>query len=272
MRIGMMVAIALLVGGPAVAHEFWIEPKKDRYAPGETVTADLKVGLNLLGEPYPYLSNRFDSFTAAGEAVIGAEGDLPALSFAPGAPGLLVVAHQTVAFRTEHDDWQVFLDYLAMEGLQDAEAEHRRRGLPQTGFVERYTRHARALIQVGAPGPDDTDTPSGLPFELIAEGSPFLPGADTLTVMLTRNGQPVVDQQITVYARHDRVARSVVHTDEAGRATIALNGGGTYLLNAVVLEAVEGAGPVAWESHWASLTFRLPPARLHRGSRADLEP
>lgn len=258
MRNKALLVIAALAAGPAGAHEFWIEPGKDRYAPGETVTADLKVGLNLDGEPYPFLSNRFRTFTVDGESVSGAEGDLPALSFTAEARGLSVAVHQTVAFRTQHDDWQVFLDYLAMEGLDGIEAEHRRRGLPETGFAERYTRYARALIQIGEPRAGDTDSPSGLPFELVAQGSPFLPGSEHLTVTLARAGVPVADHQVTVYARDREVRRSAVQTDQAGRAEIALDGGGTYLINAVVLEEVNDRGTVFWESHWASLAFHIP--------------
>lgn len=162
-----------------------------------------------------------------------------------------------MAFRLTHDDWPAFLRYLDLEGLQDVEAEHRRRGLPETGFAERHTRHARALIQVGAPRPTDVDRPSGLPFELVAEGNPFLPGATTLTVRLTRDGAPVGDHQITLFHGADPAVRSSVRTDGQGRATIPLAGGGTCLLNAVVLDPVEDV-PVAWESQWASLAWRLP--------------
>jgi hypothetical protein len=49
------------------------------------------------------------------------------------------------------------------------------------------------------------------------------------------------------------VTRATVTTDSAGMAVIPL-GSGSYLLNAVRLEPVD-SGPVAWQSHWASMTF-----------------
>lgn len=197
----------------APAHEFWIEPARAAYAAGETVKAELKVGVELVGEPWPYLSSRFRTFTVANgggpRAVEGAEGDLPALDFTAAEPGLHAVAHETVAFRTIHEDWPAFADYLAMEGLARAAAEHRRRGLPRTGFAERYIRHARALVQVGEPQPGDTDRPSGMAFEIVAEDSPFRPGLRSLPVRLTRDGRPLPDHQITLYAGTTPAERTV---------------------------------------------------------------
>ncbi len=254
-----LIALAL-AGAPATAHEFWIAPQDGTVAPGAEIIADLKVGQKLRGEPYPYLSNRFQSFTVTlGDTtteVAGNEGDIPALNYVADRPGLYVIAHHTIAFRLTYDDWAIFRSYLADEGLDSLAGLHRERGLPDTGFAERYTRCAKALVQVGPVDPVDRDVRIGLPLELVAEANPYAPGIEMLPVTLTWQGAPVANRQINIFRDDGTVTRITATTDETGRALIPLTGDGEYLLNAVVLRAVDDA-PVVWASHWATLSFRL---------------
>ena len=146
-----LIALAL-ASAPAAAHEFWIALRDGTVAPGAVIVADLKVGQKLRGEPYPYLTSRFRSFTVTlggtTTGVAGNEGDIPALSLIAERSGLHVIAQNTIAFRVTYDDWAVFRRYLADEGLDSFADLHRARGLPESGFAERYTRYVKALVQV----------------------------------------------------------------------------------------------------------------------------
>lgn len=259
-----VLIIVCLTGGAAEAHEFWIAPESGRVATGAEVAGDLMVGIALRGEPYPYLSDRFQRFTvtAGGETtdLPGFEGDIPALSYVAERPGLQVIAHHTIAFRATHDDWAVFQRYLDEEGLGEFAGIHRARGLPETGFAERYTRCAKALVQVGPADPEDRDAPVGMPLELVAEANPYAPGTEVLPVTLTWQGAPLAGRQISIFRDDGAVTRTIAVTDEAGRARIPVRGAGDYLLSAVHLEPRD-AGPVVWESHWASLSFKLARAQ-----------
>ncbi len=254
-----LIALAL-VSTPVLAHEFWIAPERGVVAPGDRITAELKVGQMLKGESYPYLSNRFQSFTdtvgGATTEIVGNEGDIPALATVAETPGLHVIAHHTIAFRVTYDDWAVFRRYLSDEGLDRLAERHRIRGLPETGFAERYTRCAKALVQVGPARPGDRDVPVGMPFELVAEANPYLSDVEALPVQLLWRGAPVANRQINVFHDEGAETRSSVLTDAEGRALIPLTGDGQYLLNTVNLEPVEDR-PVVWSSHWASLSFKL---------------
>lgn len=256
-----LIALAL-AGAPAAAHEFWIAPQDGMVAPGGEIVADLKVGQMMRGEPYPYLTNRFRSFTVTvggtTTKVTGNEGDIPALSLIAGRSGLNVLAQHTIAFRVTYDDWAVFRKYLAFEGLDDFADLHRARGLPDSGFAERYTRYAKALVQVGPVDPADRDVRIGMQLELVAGANPYAPGVDMLPVTLTWQGAPVADRQINIFRDDGAVTLTSATTDAAGRALIPLTGDGEYLLNAVVLRPVDDdTTPVVWASHWASLSFRL---------------
>ena len=259
---GLAAAIAILFAAPmSDAHEFWISPEAGKVAAGDTIRADLKVGLMLEGESYPYLSNRFTRFeviSAGGRLpVTGSQGDLPALARLTARPGLNVIAHQTVAFRAMHDDWALFQRYLREEGLTEFEQVHIGRGLPRRNFAERYTRYAKALIQAGPVREGDGDLQTGMKLELTASGNPYREGATDLPIALTWQGSPLANRQINVFHKKEGITtRESVVTDVNGRARIALNSAGEYLLNAVHLVPPDDRN-VAWASHWATLSFKL---------------
>ena len=263
-RVRWAVAGALLAlvihGGPSFGHEFWIAPERGRLEPGEPIRADLKVGQRLAGKSYPYRSDHFQVFTIdVGDAksrVTGNDGDIPALHQTAGQRGLHVISLQTIPFRVTYEDFAQFRSFLLEEGLKDFEQRHLARGLPEAGFAERYTRYAKALVQVGPVLSDDGDVRVGMPMELIAEANPYEPGLEELQVRLIWQDEPLAQRQINVLQRKSdgSVTRTLTLTDSAGRAVIPLQGDADILLNAVYLEAATD-DPVVWASHWASLFF-----------------
>ncbi len=288
MRIAKLRAWSVIVFGavvawgvvPAAAHEFWVAPERYTVEPGDRVVATLRNGQMMRGNELPYLSSWFHAFTVTTENgtrdVEGFEGDMPALSYTAAEPGLNVIAYHSTVDRVTYDDGERFRKYLAYEGLEGIAEAHRARGLPDSGFTEEYSRFAKALVQVGPVGERvgervaerDRDAALGLRFELVAENNPYATGAETVMVSLLREGEPVAGRQIAVFRCAGDVTRTLVNTDEQGRAAIPIRGGGEFLLNAVDIRAVDirpaeksdGTGtietdPVVWASDWASLTF-----------------
>ncbi len=252
----IIAAILAIYAVQAAAHEFWIDTE-GQVQPGDEIVADLRVGQRLVGDAYPYLSSRFTRFSIttenASNPVRGLDGDIPAVSGIPAAPGLQIITHQTVPFRVTYQDWAIFQRYLTEEGLDGFANLHKARGLPETGFDERYTRYAKALVQAGSIGEGDADEFTGMMFELVVEANPFAPGQISVPVRLYWQGEPLPNWQINVFWRDTETQRSIVHTDAAGRARVDLSGG-KFLLNSVMLVPVNDA-PVVWQSHWASLSF-----------------
>lgn len=259
-----VVVVTMLVGAAslATAHEFWIDTEVKDSGGSATIVGDLKVGLMFRGESYPYLSDRFVLFTdsVGGQTrpVSGLVGDIPAMSLVTTQIGLHVIAHQTVAFRVSYDDWALFEGYLTEEGLDGIADLHHARGLPETGFAERYIRCAKALVQIGTVVEGDGDFQIGMPFELVAGANPFAPATGALPVRLTWQGAPVANRKISIFRDDGTVTRSSTFTDANGQATIPLTGAARYMLNAVYMEPYD-APPVFWQSHWASLSFDLRP-------------
>lgn len=250
-----------------MAHEFWIEPESFQVGPGETIRADLRVGQMLSGEPYPYLTDQIIAAQVVGPEgtteISGNEGDLPALAVTPTEPGLHAILYHAAPSYVVFEDMTAFRDYLGYEGLGEVALAHKDRGLPTTEIAEEYIRNARALLQVGPADPADVDEPTGMPIELVARQNPFVEGVTEVEVQLLWRGEPVVDRQVSIFRKpgpgmdEAKPTRSLVTTDAEGLATIPVDGGGFYLLNAVQMEPASGPGSVVWRSHWASLTFTV---------------
>ena len=254
-------------GGPAAAHEFWIEPETHQVDVGTPVRADLRVGQMLSGEPYPYLSDQIIAAQVHGPIGVvdidGMEGDLPALAVTFSEPGLHVIAYHAAPNYVVFEDLPTFGEYLVYEGLGDVAKLHESRALPTTEIAEEYIRNARALVQVGPADPAHVDRPTGMPLEFVALQNPFLEGTSEVEVQLLWRGDPVADRQVSIFRKpgpgmpSGKPTRSLTTTDAEGRATIPLGEGGFYLLNAVHIEPASGPGSVVWQSHWASLTFTV---------------
>jgi hypothetical protein len=255
----------------AHAHEFWIEPSYFKVAPGERIVADLRVGRYFKGDSqvlFPAKFVSFDIIDAAGSRpVSGRLGDIPAATVTTQRAGLHVLAYRSTHSSVIYEDFAKLENFARAEGVEWVIDEHRRRGLPETGIKEAYTRYAKTLVQVGDGAGEDR--PLGLPLELVAETNPYTsqPGDDIDVHLLWRN-ESDAGTQIAIFRKFKGcgATRTAVRTDSEGRAAIPWGTGGRVLLNAVhviepgaeTLEHVPGA---VWESFWASLAFGLPENR-----------
>lgn len=263
-------ALFALVPPQLHAHEFWIDPVGDRPMIGESISANLRVGQNLSGAALPYLDTTIRSMTLVSpvkaEPLVSRLGDRPAISDASlDSRGLHVLTVETHPAYIVFDTMPEFEDYLAYEGHPEIADRHRERGLPETAIAEEYIRNARALVQIGPVEDNDADRPTGMPFEIVVDGTPFSAGMRALSVRLTWQGTAAPDIQIALFhvpkggmAPND-TARMYVDTDSEGYAEFPMPGPGQYLLNAVKIEPADGPGSVTWQSHWASLTFDIEP-------------
>lgn len=263
----LSILLAVFGVGPALSHEFWIEPTEYQVESGAPVLADLKNGENFKGTTLAWFDNRFTRFDTVTGATIspvtGRMGDTPALQVSPPADGLLIVLHETTANTLTYRAWEKFLKFAAHKDFGDAAATHAEMGWPTEQFRESYTRHAKSLIAVGhGRGADRT---FGLTTEFTALTNPYSDDfSGDMKVLLTYQDAPRPDAQVEVFERDatGTVAVSLYRTDAMGHATIPVRPGHDYLFDAVVLRPSSAAGtsdraPV-WETLWAALTFSVP--------------
>ncbi|MCR9126496.1 MAG: DUF4198 domain-containing protein [Rhodobacteraceae bacterium] len=264
LRSGLSACLLLVALSPAaLAHEFWIAPTEYQVTPDTPVTADLRNGETFSGMALGYFEGRTARYEvlAGGQltAVAARMGDVPALQL-PGLPeGLAVIVHETTPSTLAYTQWEKFAAFAAHKDFPDIRARHLARGLPETGFRESYTRHAKSLIAVGAGA--GSDRQFGLAQEFVALGNPYTdPPEEGLTVRLFYGDAPRSDAQVEVFERAPGgdVAVTLMRTDDAGQVRVPVRPGHEYLLDAVVLRPAPDGGEAVWETLWAALTFAVP--------------
>lgn len=264
-NISLGALISVLLPIAATAHEFWIDPVDYAVPSGGDLVATLRVGENFAGAEQTYLERNFARFDmqCAGtlDPVPGRAGDRPALNVAAPRDGLCVIIHQTRDYTLTYREWQKFVNFVEHKDFEGILAEHAARGLPETGFVELYSRYAKSLIAVGDGAGEDTEV--GLVTEIVAEANPYTDDVSGgFPIRVLYNGAPRADVQVELFARppEGEVEVTVHRTDADGRVTLPVQPGYAYLADAVVLRSLEPKvekDPV-WESLWASLTFAVP--------------
>jgi len=259
------LAIFLVFPFAAFSHESWLDLVAWQVAPGDVLRADIRVGQNMKGTSQRYLPGAYPRFEAAGPGGVvapqGTIGDKPAMTIETGAPGIYLLTHVSRDYRLKYTDFEKFRAFTSHKDLGPLPSRHLARGLPETDFVELYTRYDKALAAVGDGAGQDRDL--GLRTELTALANPYTDDlAGGMPVRLTWDGSPRAEAQIEVFERGPDEAEPrvfMVRTSVDGIAVIPVVPGNDYLLSAVKMVELEPLAPgdAVWHSHWASLTFHV---------------
>ena len=229
--------------------------------------ADIRVGEAFKGSAYAFVPARFRSFDLAQGDLRGPVdmriGDRPALNMRIADGGLLSVIYVSQDSTVTYDDRDKFLSFIEHKDAAWLLDEHARRGLPDIGFTEVYSRYGKSLVKVGDGA--GADTRHGLTIEIVALKNPYTDDlSDGLPVQVFYDDAPRADAQVEVFARKadDTVEITKTRTDAEGLAVIPVEPGVEYLIDSVLLREpspkVSQAANAVWESLWASLTFRVP--------------
>lgn len=234
-------------------------------APSTSLSAQVRVGESFEGVPLSWLENRFGKTKIwqgdSPVAVTSRLGDRPAIRAVPEQDGLAIITLETTPDRLTYRDWEKFKSFVKHKDFATALEDHAARGLPETGFVETYTRHVKSLVSVGSGS--GKDRAFGLQTEIVALANPYTDDlSNGMPVQVFYLGEPRVDAQVEVFEKQgETVNVFLTRTDEAGRATIPVKPGHSYLLDAVVLRDTGADDPsegAVWESLWAGLSFATP--------------
>ena len=187
------------------------------------------------------------------------EGKTALLNLETGRAGTYVVGvstkHREIDLKAKD-----FNEYLAHDGLPDTLAARRKNGELNRDVRERYSKHVRAIFQVGEQLTEDYKTPLGYPVEIIPQQNPYsLKAGEILEVLCLLDGKPLSGQFVvagweTATRRRSRPLN--VRTDSAGIARIKLGGRGKWYVKLIHMTPLNEAG-VNYESKWATLTFAV---------------
>ena len=252
---------------PAQSHEVWLEPQIYQVEAGQDVDIRIRNGQRFSGISLPWFERNIGAVAVLEQGtprpITGRLGDDPAIRLAQPAPGLAVVGYQSAGDTLTYTDAAKFAAFAEEKDLGDLVQAHAARGLPDTGFQERYWRYSKTYVAVApmgdvAPG---FDAGFGYETEFFLRTNPYQGGAaPLLEIELRYANQPRADAQIEVFAKapDGTLAIDRLRTDAQGRAQLRAHRGYVYLLDAVVMRPLPGnEGPV-WESLWASATFLVP--------------
>lgn len=191
--------------------------------------------------------------------------DTALLTFETGSPGTYVIGVSTAA-RVIPLTAADFNEYLVHEGLVDEIAEREATGKANDDAAERYSKHVKAIVQVGDGRSGEWATELGYPVEIIPLQNPYDLGVgEDLQVRFLRAGKPVEDA--VLYANHEfnhghddrggHVEAVMTRTDAHGVATIPLSGGGRWYIRTIHMVETASEAEVDYESNWATLTFQI---------------
>lgn len=179
---------------------------------------------------------------------------------------VIAVALHPVSLRISAEG---FRRYLELEGAPEALARVDREGLltGRDSITRRYTKYAKAIVEVGSGGSRAYTLAAGHPLEFILATDPTsVIVGDTLAVRLLYRGQPLANAPLHsgfVPAPEGRVQLTATSpasdnhlaTDSDGWVRVVMTHPGLWNVRAIhVVQADAGSG-ADWDTHWATLVF-----------------
>jgi hypothetical protein len=251
--------LALVMAGPALAHDTWLQGPRLPIASGSNVIFELTSG-----GAFPSSEQAIDPGRIEREGIRVAGITRPFAGRSRGRKALRLVASLAVegiavAFVSlkpralELKPAEVG-EYLTEIGERERLFDEWERGKQR--WRELYRKHAKTFLRVGQAGGDPARwrEPVGLGLEIVPEQDPTLirPG-ESLTVVVLASGRPMPGFAL---ASSDGRERRLQRTDAAGRATVWLDRPGRWLLAGTYLRKAEGPD-AAWESDFTTLTLQI---------------
>jgi uncharacterized protein DUF4198 len=175
-----------------------------------------------------------------------------------GRPGTYVVGIST---KPREIDLKAadFNDYLKHDGIPDVLAQRKSDGELGRDVRERYSKHVRAVFQVGTARTGDYRTSLHYPVEIVPQSNPYsLKVGQTLPVLCTLDGKPLINQFVMAgWESVDGKLHSLEsRTDAKGIARFKLMAAGKWYVKMIHMTAANEPG-INYESKWATLTFQI---------------
>jgi uncharacterized GH25 family protein len=154
-----------------------------------------------------------------------------------------------------------FNSYLQDDGIPDVLAARKKDLELGKDATERYSKHIKALVQVGTTRTGDFSAVLGYPAELVPLDNPYsLRAGATLRVRAMVDGRPVANQLVVSGGRSrsgSRLKEARTRTDASGVARIRITAPGHWYVKFINMTPFSGKERIDYESKWATLTFGM---------------
>ena len=266
----MRLRVTLLAGGllslatVLLAHDLFL--KLDSYFLDANTTARVPV-LNgtFATSENSVTRNRIAAITlvspertaALDTTVWSVKGDTSYVAIRVGSPGTYVLG-ASVRPNTLSMTAAEFNAYLEEDGITDMLETRRRRGELERPARERYSKHVKAIFQVGERPGDKYGAILGYPAEIVPLTNPYdVRVGGELAVRCLVDGRPV---EVTVLAGGEgasgAIAQRSVRSGADGVARVPIVAAGRWYVKFVHMAEVSEA-ELDYESKWATLTFEV---------------
>jgi hypothetical protein len=147
-----------------------------------------------------------------------------------------------------------FNSYLEEDGLPDVLAARRASNELGKGARERYSKHVKAVFQVGEARSDGFGVVLGYAAEIVPLDNPYAIGRSTsLRVRCLVDGRPVANQTVLWGGA---AAQRGTRTDADGVAQVTLDAAGRWYVKFIHMVRATEPG-LDYESKWATLTLEV---------------
>jgi len=260
-RVLFLTTSMLIVATLALAHDLFLKLDSYFLQPHARVRVTVLNGTFTKSEGYVSPDRLADVSVVAGTRTRlraadvwsrgrGPDSTLSVLSLALGDAGTYVVG---VSVRPRELELAAadFNAYLKEDGLPDILEARRAANELGKGARERYSKHVKAVFQVGDTHTLDYAFVLGYPAEIVPLGNPYDANRTSLRVRCLVDGKPAANQ---VVLWGGPGAERETRTDAEGVAEVTLDAVGRWYVKFVHMERANRAG-LDYESKWATLTF-----------------
>ena len=151
--------------------------------------------------------------------------------------------------------------YLSDDGIPDVLALRKKKGELEKDATERYSKHIKAVLQVGNKRDGAFSTILGYPAELIPIDNPYsVKAGGSIRVRSMVDGKPAANQLIVSGGRTPsggRFPERRVRSDNSGVARIPIPRKGQWYVKFIHMAPFVGTEKIDYESKWATLTFEI---------------
>jgi uncharacterized GH25 family protein len=189
---------------------------------------------------------------------------LSTLGFATGDAGTYV-AGVSIKPRNLEMSSADFDKYLLHSGVKDILKQRRKKTQTGEKVVEKYSKHVKAVFQVGEKRTNSFRQSFDYPIEIIPQENPLAKGVgDVLPVKIFLRGKPLPNQLVYAsyvgFHKHDDDGQHVeavqTRTDVNGEAEIKITKNGIWYIRLIHMAKCQEDG-VDFESNWATITFEI---------------
>ncbi len=255
--------LVLIVAYLANGHEFWLQPKKFKYALDEEIKLDFMVGESFTGEFWDLKKHKAEKMQLhrlSGVKDLVKEvkpTDGNNLTVKADQEGTYLFALQSNAAYIELEG-EKFNEYLKEDGLDYILEERTKAGILGKPSREFYSRFAKVLVQTGSKTDDTFKKKLGLRYEIIPDQNPYtLKAGDQLQCRILFEGKPAAHALVKVWnIVNNTTFLQNIYTESDGTIRFPISASGSWMVSSVRMIKSEKEG-ADYHSLWASLVFGI---------------